>query len=320
MPERDLLTHVYRANTNLPPWVTLPPGDDAAGIHLDSNDALVMVDQLADGVHVDLASTPLEKVARKAVTRNLSDVAAMAGLPVAAVVAAALPRHFGDQRAKSLFDAMAAVALPYGCPLIGGDLAIWDHPLLLSVTVLAQPAGVTPITRQGTQPGDRVCVTGYLGGSRYTLDGYTHHLDFEPRIGLARRLATHPGLSLHAMIDLSDGLAVDLAHLCQAGTGSPLAARLWTDRLPISPAAQAAAQRDRTPAWQHAVGDGEDYELCFTLPGPQADSVLPREIDGVPITPIGTVTAADHGPTVTLQMQDGRVQPIDQLGWEHRGG
>ncbi len=318
MRELNLLQHIYGSSASLPESVTIGPGDDMGMVHIGGNDVLVTVDQLADGVHFDLAATPLQKVARKAITRNLSDVAAMAAQPVGAVAAVSLPKDFGDRRANELFDAMRATAEAYRCPLLGGDISMWNGALLLTVTVLAEPAGIAPITRRGAQVGDVVCVTGQLGGSLETIDGptpYTHHLDFEPRIALARMLAADANLDIHCMIDLSDGLAKDLSHICR---GSGVAAEVVTDGLPISPAAHRAAHRDQQPPWRHALADGEDYELCFTIPQKQVRRSLPKHIDGVAITPIGVITPADDGPIIMLKLPDGSLQPADDLGWEHR--
>ncbi len=318
MRERELLEHVYAASATLPGRVTVGPGDDAAVVRLGDSDVLVTVDQVADGVHVDVGSTPLEKVARKAITRSLSDVAAMAARPTAAVVAASLPRCFGTDAAHRLFDAMRHVAGSYCCPLVGGDISIWDHPLLLTVTVFAEPDGIRPVTRGGAQVGDCVCVTGDLGGSGLTIDGYTHHLDFEPRLETARRLAANPGLALHCMIDLSDGLAIDLARLCTHPNRLPLAAEIWADRIPISAAAHRSAAQDGSSPWRHALGDGEDYELCFTIPAQDAESALPNQIDGVRISQIGRMVPSGPGPIVIVRMPDGSRQSVDQLGWEHQ--
>lgn len=322
MRESALLKHIYGFNHELPGGVIIPPGDDAGMVRLGGRDVLVAVDQVADGVHVDLDTTPLEKVARKAITRNLSDLAAMAARPVAAVAAVALPRGFGSQRAEQLVDAMREVAAGYGCPLVGGDVSIWDHPLLISVTVLAEPYGVAPVTRRGAQVGDVICVTGHLGGSLVTHEGYTHHLDFEPRLEVARQLAADADLSLHCMIDLSDGLATDVAHLCRAADGA-VGAQLWADRLPISPAAHAVSHQDHVSPWRHALGDGEDYELCFTLPPAEAERVLPAQIDGVLVTRVGIITPVEPGVSgagvVTLVMPDGSVESVGPLGWEHHG-
>ena len=355
MRECDLLEHIYRSNVNLPDHVTIPPGDDMACVRvpehvplvseLDRNhqlptskmpglpgvpglpglpggDVLVTVDQLADGVHFDLATTAMEKIARKAITRNLSDVAAMAGWPQAAVVAASLPRDLGQDRAIQLFNAMRRTGDKYNCPLVGGDISIWDHPLILTVTVLASPHSCGAIRRRGAKIGDIICVTGQLGGSLETVNGYTHHLDFEPRLELARTLADSPKTRPNCMIDLSDGLAKDLGHLCRA---AGVSAQLWVDQLPISPAASAAALRDGIPAWQHALGDGEDYELCFTISESIADSILPVTIDGVAITRVGRIVDSGKGagsgnegrPAVHIVLPDGTSRVVDDLGWEH---
>ncbi len=315
MRELELLSHIYRSNPTLPVGVTIPPGDDMGAVTLGGASVLVTVDQVADGVHVDLASTPIEKVGRKAITRNLSDVAAMAAKPVGAVAAACLPKGFGQDMAKALFDAMHASAESFNCPLIGGDISMWDQRLILTVTIFAEPDGIDPVLRSGAQVGDVIYVTGQLGGSIITLDdppGYTHHLDFTPRIDLARKLAADPTTRPRAMIDLSDGLGLDLPRICEQ---SGVCAQLDTDRLPISPAAHLAAQRSGQPAWQHALGDGEDYELCFTAP----PGTLPDEVEGVPITEVGRIVAQRPGSRMTVHLPDGTLADTAGLGWEHLG-
>ena len=316
MREFELLQTVFAANHRLPASVTIPPGDDMGSIRIGQQDVLVTVDQVVDGVHVNVAATPLEKVGRKAVTRNLSDVAAMGAVPCGAVVAASLPRDFGKSRADDLFHIMHDVAASFDCPLIGGDTCIWDHPLVLTVTVLAEMRGIAPMLRSGAQPGDVICVTGSLGGSLQDVDGYVHHLDFAPRIDVARELARSKEFRPHCMIDLSDGLARDIRHICAA---SNVSAEIWVDRLPISRGAYAVASRDHGAPWQYALGDGEDYELCFTVSEEQARAHLPSVIDGVAITEVGVVLPAEDSPQVFLKMPDGNVEPMGDLGWEHRG-
>ena len=124
--KNDLLRYIYRSNAVMPPGVTIPPGDDMGAVRVGDRTVLVTVDQLADGVHVNLATATLDQVGRKAVTRNLSDVAAMAVKPVGAVVAACLPRDFGEANATGLFDAMRDAAAAFDCPLVGGDIMMWD--------------------------------------------------------------------------------------------------------------------------------------------------------------------------------------------------
>lgn len=289
MKEFDLLKHVYAANASLPADVIIPPGDDMGAMRIGEATVLVTVDQVADGVHVDLAKHTLQQVGRKAITRNLSDVAAMAAKPVGAVAAACLPHDFGEARANELFDAMRATAEHYACPLIGGDVSMWSGKLLLTVTVFAEPAGVEPVLRRGARVGDVVCVSGKLGNS---IAG--HHLTFEPRIDLARQLARS---GAHCMIDLSDGLSRDLAHLCRAGDVSAV---IREADLPLREGATLPG----------ALGDGEDYELCFTI---EPDAALPADV-----TVIGRVIDRDDAP-IYLQRRGGDVELLSETGWEHRG-
>ncbi len=296
MREFTLLDHVFAHNAALPASVVIPPGDDMGAIVIGGRTVLVTVDQVAEGVHVDLGRDPLAGVGRKAITRNLSDVAAMAVRPLGAVAAACLPKDFGEARANALFDAMRATAAAYDCPLIGGDVAMWDHPMILTVTVFAEPwPDVAPLLRRGARVGDAICVTGELGGS---LAG--HHLTFEPRIAAARAL----GGVAHCMIDLSDGLGRDLGHICRA---SGVSAELWADALPIR------ACVTGQPRWQHALGDGEDYELCLTLP-PDA---VPGEVEGVPVTVVGRIVPGPEA-TIRIRLPDGSFVQVGDVGWEHR--
>lgn len=296
MREFDLLQHVFSHNASLPEFVVLPPGDDMGAVAIGGATVLTTVDQVADGVHVDLRRDPITAVGRKAITRNLSDVAAMAARPVGAVVAASLPRDWDLARATQLFDAMRTTAATYDCPLFGGDVSVWDHPLLLTVTVLAEPwPGMAPLLRRGARVGDAVCVTGELGGS---LGG--HHLSFEPRLEAARELAK---AGARCMIDLSDGLGRDLGHLCAA---SGVSAEIDLDRLPIR------ASATGEPRWRAALGDGEDYELCFTMP---ADRV-PTSAAGVPVTVVGRIVP--RGPSLlSVRTADGQLSPLEATGWEH---
>lgn len=310
MREFALLNTIYRANDRLDRRVTLPPGDDMGAVRIDGIELLAAVDQVVAGRHVDLAHTPLALVGRKAITRSLSDIAAMAAQPVASLAAGVLPPDFGEQHANELFEAMRDTAAAYDCPLIGGDLAFHadpSHPLTLSVTVLAKPidGDHPPVVRAGAKPGDRVYVTGVLGGSLQT-NGLGHHLTFEPRIKPAIALARALGSNLHAMIDLSDGLGRDAGHIAEQ---SHVRIVLAAQRLPC---------RDGID-WRHALGDGEDYELCFTASGD-----VPDAIEDVPITEVGQVTTcgesidgADDAWNIIVRAPNGELLDASPLGWEH---
>ncbi len=305
MHEFELIRHLMERNGELPAGVTIPPGDDMAGVRVGDSELLVAVDQIIDRVHFDRASATLDQIGRKAVTRNLSDVAAMAAQPLATLAAIALPAGVLQGDAEWLIDALRKTADTYGCPLIGGDTATHDGPLTISVTILAEPDGIAPVLRNGASPGDALYVTGELGGSLHDYNGTVHHLDFEPRVELARQLAENPDTRPTAMIDLSDGLAHDLPHLTANAEFNARA-------LPVSAVARQRMAVDGRPGWMHAVADGEDYELLFSAP---ADAPIPDKLDGVRISRIGSVT--ELGGIVLI---DGvEKHSLEGLGWEHHG-
>jgi thiamine-monophosphate kinase len=303
MREFDLLQHVYRANADLGERIAIPPGDDLALLRLNGRELLVGVDQLVAGRHVRLETTPLKLVGRKAVVRSLSDIAAMAGRPVASIVAAVLPPDFGGDRATELFEAMRAAAAEFDAPLIGGDIAFHadsSHPLTCSLTVLAEPTERGVVTRGGARTGDAVYVTGSLGGS-LAPDGSGRHLTFTPRIAEAIQLHAAIGDRLHAMIDLSDGLGRDASHIAEQ---SGVSIEIDAERIPASAGID----------WKSAASDGEDYELLFTAAGN-----APATLDGnVPVTRIGRVAPREdpNAPLVIFNAGGERI-PGDQLGWQH---
>lgn len=293
MREFELLRHVYRANPGLPAGVVVPPGDDLAQIRLSGRDLLVGVDQVVEGRHFT-AETPIDLVGRKAVSRSMSDVAAMAGRPVATLAAVVLPVRMEPARILRLFEAVRRTAEEQGGPLIGGDMATHKGGLVCSVTVLAEPTAPEPLRRSGAHPGDAVYVTGRLGGS---IEG--RHLTFEPRIAEAIALGRLLGRRLHAMIDVSDGLGRDAGHIAE-DSGARI--EIDVERIPRRPGTD----------WRRAASDGEDYELCFTASGE-----VPPEILGLRVTNIGRVLAAGaEGPGVFMVEGDS-VERGEQMGWEH---
>src|SRR4051794_31274863 len=146
--------------------VLVPPGDDLAVLKWDAADLLLVgVDQVLDGVHFDSAVHSPRQIGAKVVNRNLSDCAAMACLPAAAVVSAALPRGAGIDYAKELYLGMRGAADAFDAAIVGGDTGSWDGRLALSVTILGRSAGIEPVRRSGAKAGDAIYVTGPLGGS-----------------------------------------------------------------------------------------------------------------------------------------------------------
>lgn len=281
----------------------LPIGDDMAGVFLTPHQlALLKIDQVLDGVHFDLTTTTPEAVGRKAVNRCLSDCAAAAATPIGLLLSVALPNSATDALAQALYQGCQAAGNAFNCPIVGGDTAIWPGKLALTVAAIAR-TDHTPVTRAGAQPGDAICVSGSLGGS---ILG--RHLTFTPRIHLAQTLTRHA--TIHAMMDLSDGLAIDLPRLCAR---SQVGATIDLALLPIHPDAHTLASHDYTPAATHALTDGEDYELLFALTPDHLKTLQNLPIDP-PITRIGTVT---QDPQLILIDENGTPQPWPQGGWNH---
>lgn len=323
MREGELLNRIFARSATVRdafPAVEVGPGDDCAVVVAPGGPRLLLkVDQVVEGRHFT-TETPLDLIARKAIARAVSDIAAMAGTPLAALVGAALPHGYEQARADALYDALLKWSLHFGCPLVGGDTAMFARGgggggggvLTLSVSIIGTPHSARgPVLRSGARPGDDVFVTGSIGGSfreqpdtEFSFPGGGKHLTFVPRTREAAALADTLGGSLHAMMDISDGLGLDAARLA---TRSNAAIELDAVRIPLSPG-------ESDPL--RATGHGEDYELLFTTaPG----APVPTVFIGTPITRIGTVTPHTGGqPRCVLLHRDTRV-PADALGWEHAG-
>jgi thiamine-monophosphate kinase len=273
-------------------------------VKIGGEQVLAAVDQCVVGRHCR-PDAPLRAVGRKAVLRNLSDVAAMAARPVAILASATLTAGTTEADAEELYEGLRTTGAEYGAPLIGGDLSIHanpDDPIVVSVTILARPAlpEGRVIRRNGMQPGDLLAVTGKLGGSLGS-DGGGRHLDFQPRIEEAIQLGNTMGNDLVAMIDLSDGLASDAQRLIESNQ-APMRCILNTADLPI---------RDGLD-WRRAVGDGEDYELLFACRQPP-----PQELNGLPITVVGRIESHDPNLGTVLARTDAGLVDLSGLGWEH---
>jgi thiamine-monophosphate kinase len=278
------------------------PGDDCAALRLNADaPALVTTDMLMEGTCFRLAETGPRLVGRKAMAVNLSDIAAMAGRPVAAVVSVALPRRDGRALAEDLYHGLRDVADAFNTAIAGGDTNSWDGPLVICVTVLGEATPRGPVRRSGAKPGDWLLVTGPLGGSILGK-----HLTFTPRVREALQL--HELADLHAMIDISDGLAADVHHLCEE---SHCGAVLRAEAIPVSEAAR-TINDGRSPL-EHALSDGEDFELVFALPSTEARRLLQAQpVSGITCVHIGE--CIDQG--LWLEEND-RRRALEPRGYVH---
>ena len=260
-----------RRHTPHDPRILIGPGDDTAALRWPTNKPLlVTTDMLLDGSCFRLAEVGPRRVGRKAMAVNLSDIAAMAGKPVAAVVSVGLPRTGGRAVGEELYRGLREMADAFDVALIGGDTNSWDGPLVISVTVLGEATERGPVRRSGARAGDWLFVTGALGGS---IRG--RHLDFIPRVREA--LALHAAVPLRAMIDISDGLAADVNHLCEE---SRCGAVIRAQDIPIS--VDARQMNDGRSPQDHALCDGEDFELAFAVAPEDGHLLLTAQpIEGV---------------------------------------
>ena len=253
MPGEFEFIRWLRSQTKPHPRVLIGPGDDCAAVRFAGGTLVVTTDMLTEGVDFRLAETSARRIGRKAMSANLSDLAAMAATPVAAVVAVCLPH--GHDIARELDAGLREVADAFDVPIVGGDTNSWPGGLVVSVTAFGEATARGLVRRSGAKPGDWLFVTGPLGGS---LLG--HHFDFVPRVREA--LALHEAANLHAMADISDGLAADLNHILEE---SDCGAVLFAGAIPIAEAAHAMSRTSGKTPLQHALGDGEDFELIFAV-------------------------------------------------------
>jgi thiamine-monophosphate kinase len=313
--EREFIDWL-RKNVPAHPRARLGLSDDAALVTLAGrSNVVVTTDLTTDGVDFRLDVDDPRRIGRQALGANLSDLAAMAARPTAAVISFALPcsqcaSHDPLGLAIELYKGMSPLAAEFDVAIAGGDTNTFDGPLVISVTALGELTERGPLLRTGGKPGDWLLVTGQLGGS---ILG--HMFDFTPRVREA--LFLHERYELSAGIDISDGLALDASRLAEAsGCGGVI----YTKQVPISPAAFELSDRDGAPdrqaaALRHALSDGQDFELLLAAPPHIAEAILRGKPFDCTITHVGELTA-ERG--LWHQDADGRRAPLEPIGWTHR--
>jgi len=298
-------------------------GDDCAVLRRDDGMVdLVTLDTLVDGIHFDLTWHPPELLGRKSVSVNVSDIAAMGGRPCYALLSAALPLSCHPDWIEGFLEGFRAALRHYGVVLIGGD-TVAAAQMVFSVCVIGEAPENRVCYRAGARAEDLVFIGGPLGeagaGLALCRKGWQSetgaerlvkaHLDPEAQVKLGIALA-ESGL-VHAMMDISDGLATDLAHLCaESGVGAEIVA----EKIPLSPELQAAADRLALSALDLALHAGEDYCLLFTAAPEQAESV--RKIASSVSAQVSLVGRIVRGGGVRLLRADEKID-ITYQGYDH---
>jgi thiamine-monophosphate kinase len=258
----QLLTAGWKKKTRA---VSVGVGDDCAVLRGKERSLLLKTDAVVEGVHF-ARNAPPELIGRKALSRALSDIAAMGGKPLAAVVTLGLPRHESPVRLAAIYRGIERTAREFKVELVGGETTR-ARQLFLNVALLGECRGVDPVLRSGAKSGDLIFVTGRLGGTQSR-----RHLDFSPRLPEGQWLARNKMAT--AMMDLSDGLGADLPRL---GRASRLGFELDFASIP----------RARGASLRSALNDGEDYELLFTVAPARVKMLKKRWPFATPVHCIG---------------------------------
>ncbi len=323
LAEKALIDRIIRAaGRPRAAGLRLGIGDDCAVLAVPAgHEALITTDLSVEGVHFRREWHPPQSVGHRCLARGLSDIAAMGGEPIAAFVSLALPASLPQKWVDGFYQGLLALARKFSVELAGGDTAesspgIAGQGIVADIVVVGRAPAGKAVRRSGARAGDSIYVTGELGRSAAILHqlesgagagnprakAVAAHFFPSPRIAVGRELRRR-GLA-SAMIDLSDGLSTDLAHICSASGVGALVADHSIPR-PNTPG---------TSTLHFALHGGEDYELLFTVPGPRT---LPAKIAGVRVTRIGEII---RGRGMWLTDSHGQRQPLGPGGWEHFGG
>ena len=312
MGEQELIRR-FRENPPGHPWLKVGPGQDCAILAWEpGRDLAYKIDQVVEGVHFTLAGPEAaapRQIGWKAMAKACSDIAAVGFRPVAATVGVNLRRELEDAWALELYEGLVACCRRFEFGLAGGDLTSGGAAVTVCVSLIGEglsaAAGGGAWLRSGARPGDILVVTGELGGSRGGK-----HLDFLPRLEEAGKLRELAGAAVHACMDITDGLARDLKHLCDE---SRCGAELVESALPGSLVARWA--RDGKSTLEHVLGDGEDFELLAAVEPGAAEGLLAAWDHATPLTRIGEVLTEGDGRR--LKRPDGSCIPLPDLGYEH---
>jgi thiamine-monophosphate kinase len=296
---RNLLQHKGRRKS-----INVGIGDDMAVVDFHGKKLLIGSDMTIENVHFRFPEISPESVGHKAVGRCLSDLAAMGGEPIGAIVSLARPVSMSDSVLKKVYRGLIRTAEKFHCPIIGGDTSSGKNELVLDVCLLGKCEKNLPILRSGARCGDTIYVTGKLGGSILGK-----HVSFVPRIRESHWLVRH--IPVHSMIDISDGLSGDLGHILEESRiGAELDETLLQNV--ISSAARKLSKTSGKTPLEHTLNDGEDFELLLT--SSVTVEKLPKLPEWLKLYPIGQICKGDK---IILRRADGSVMKLTSKGFRH---
>jgi thiamine-monophosphate kinase len=312
LSERKLISRIQQmAKRKVNSSVIQGIGDDCAILRVSSGfELLITTDFCVENVHFRRAWHPAESVGHHCLTRGLSDIAAMSGEPMACFLSLGLPSDLPQSWVNGFLRGLLNLAKHFKVQLAGGDISA-TRQIIADIIVTGQVPAGKALLRSGARPGDRIFVTGALGTSAAVLQQLyagrkiraaksSPHFYPTPRVEIAQWLRKQKLAT--AMIDLSDGLSVDLAHICQE---SHVSALIQASSIPLGKGANLDL----------ALHGGEDYELLFTAP---KQAKVPAEALGIKITEIGEVrNHANYSPAIRIMGDNGSIKPLPQRGWEH---
>lgn len=310
-----------REKSLVSPSVLLGIGDDAAATIMTSGMILLSTaDMLAEGIHFDLAWSDPASLGRKSLAVNLSDIAAMGGIPRYALLSVAIPPSLSLEFMESFINGFLEQAGDFGVSLIGGDTSSSKNGLVINVTLLGEQYPEKIARRSGAAVGDLICISGTLGDSALGLqllkagclsgEAVRRHLDPVPRVALGRALAERDIPS--AMIDVSDGLCADLGHILES---SSKGARVRSDAIPLSGSFTSSVAKSSPDYYRLPLSGGEDYELLFTLhPSKLEYAQDAAAAAGTPVTVIGEISK-EAG--LFIAKSDGSSYDMISSGYDH---
>ena len=328
--EFTLIERLKKCVTEAGNFVIIGVGDDAAALKVEEGRIILMTaDSLVEGVHFDLSFVPYSDLGWRAMTANLSDVAAMGGRPIGATVCICIPPSCAAASLEELYAGMDAVASRFECRIVGGDTTSSHSDLTISISILGEVEHERLTPRSKVKPGDLLCVTGHLGGSRAGLEVLQRRKLGVPLPGsfdeaVKRYLKPIPRLKestvmgdtvpIHAAIDISDGISSEIHHLCRM---SQVGARIEGGAIPLHPDIHGVARLCNREPQSFALSGGEDFELLFAVDSRDAKTVsdaVERET-GTPISVVGEAVPRDEG--VSIRDKGEAWRPLEDAGFKH---